>query len=172
MYRVLYVAHAQQLTIAARDVHKRAVRELELSDKRVERGAWVTYERAHEDLGDSVCTDERREKRVVLRRRDAEDVPSHGGLEVYRAADPNTSLSAPAARADTTASEKGMRDVLVVLGIIDRISQYCPKSQAHRYRGPLLFVAGTVIITIITIVFQSCIVKGLDRATCLGLDMV
>src|SRR6266853_1746855 len=67
------------------------------------------------------------------------------------------SASAPAARADTTASEKGMRDVLVVLGIIDRISQYCPKSQAHRYRGPLLFVAGTVIITIIAIVFLSCV---------------
>lgn len=49
------------------------------------------HEHAHEDLGDSVCTDERREERMVLRRRDAEDVPSHGGLEVYRAADPNIS---------------------------------------------------------------------------------
>src|SRR6266853_6053250 len=77
------------------------------------------------------------------------------GISGCRSQHQPISASAPAARANTTASEKGMRDVLVVLGIIDRISQYRPNSQAHQHCGPL-FVAGTVIATIVTIVFLSC----------------
>ena len=51
------------------------------------------HEHAHKDLGDSVCADEQQKECVVLRCRDAESVPSHGGLKVYWAADLNISLS-------------------------------------------------------------------------------
>jgi hypothetical protein len=98
-YRDLYVGRVwQAATVTQCVVHNYAIRKLELDDECVERGVRVAHERAHEGLCDFVRTEERREERAILGRGSAEDVPSQGCLEVYRAAHPDTSISTPPPR--------------------------------------------------------------------------
>jgi hypothetical protein len=93
-YRILHFAHFWQVAAVTQEVvHNHAVRKLKLNDECIERGVRVAHERAHEGLCDFVRTEERREERAILGRWGAQDVPTQGCLEVYRAANPDTSIS-------------------------------------------------------------------------------
>jgi hypothetical protein len=94
LYRILYITHVwPAATVTQNIVHNHAVRKLEINDECVQVGVRVADERAHEGLCDFMRTKERREEGAILRRRSTKYVPANGSLEVYRATQPDTSIS-------------------------------------------------------------------------------